>query len=107
MPVVSSHAWLASQLQQVQAEDARLPLILRDQGRPSGAEPVQPDLQALVATVCSQILQSDAATVAAVAAHKVPRQVLWDIIAPTADPVSVPSRRGRRTSRGCRIRSAS
>ena len=89
MPVVSSHAWLASQLQQVQAEDARLPLILRDQGRPSGAEPVQPDLQALVATVCSQILQSDAATVAAVAAHKVPRQVLWDIIARTADQVSV------------------
>jgi hypothetical protein len=35
------------------------------------------------------ILQSDAATVAAVAAHKVPRQVLWDIIARTADQVSV------------------
>ncbi|NLO36785.1 MAG: CpaF family protein [Clostridiaceae bacterium] len=89
MPVVSSHAWLARKLQEVQSNAAGRPLLLMDQASSDGPEPVQPDLQALVATVCSQILQSDAATVAAVAAHKVPRQALWDIIARTADQVSV------------------
>lgn len=90
MPVVQSHAMLSEKLKQYRLEDQMTQgLLLQDSDGRLLDEPAAPDLQELVATICSQILQTDAATVAGVAARQVPRQVLLDLIARTAEQVSV------------------
>lgn len=90
MPVVQSHALLSERLKQYKLEQQRTDgLLIRDHDRQSDSEPAAPDLQSLVATICSQILQTDAATVAGVAARQMPRQVLLDLIARTAEQISV------------------
>lgn len=90
MPVVQSHAMLSEKLKQYRLEQQQTDgLLIRDHGGPADSETAAPDLQSLVATICSQILQTDAATVAGVAARQMPRQVLLDLIARTAEQISV------------------
>ncbi|NLM78803.1 MAG: CpaF family protein [Ruminococcaceae bacterium] len=90
MPVVQSYDWMLEKLKQYNLDDLSEPMgkeTKSGQERITTADPA--DLQDLVTTICSQILQSDATTVAGVATRQIPRQVLLDLIARTAEQVSV------------------
>lgn len=90
MPVVKSHAWLAERLSHYQLDPAgNGGLPLADQTGPGTTEPAAPGIQELALTVCSQILQKDAALVARVAGRLAPRQMLLDLISRTAEQISL------------------
>ncbi len=90
MPVVQSHFLLQEKLLQYRSTDqAQCPS--EEEKSKAQAEKLRLDLQDLVASVSSQILQTDPATVAGVAARKIPQQALADLIAKTAGQISVRS----------------
>lgn len=89
MPVIPSHSWFSQKLKTYGMLASSDPSVRISDGTSAYEGPVSPTaLQEWVATICSQILKSDAATVAGVAAKQVPRQVLLDLVARTADQVS-------------------
>ena len=92
MPVVTSHAWLAEKISHYQLDEpgnTRSRSQVRKVALGDAAYSAEPDLQDLVSRICSLILNSDAGLVASVAADQTPRQVLLDLIARTAEQVSL------------------
>jgi pilus assembly protein CpaF len=89
MPVVPSHAWFSQKLKSYGMLSSSDQSVRISDGTSDYQGPVSTSaLQEWVSTICSQILKTDAATVAGVAAKQVPRQVLLDLVARTADQVS-------------------
>ena len=110
MPVVSSHALLAEKLSHFHLHDAPIfsgsepayQLGLSQSGQADDGEP-NPVMKGceqsnksetsgfadLVSTICSQILKTDAALVASVAAGQTPRAALLDLIARSAEQISL------------------
>lgn len=90
MPVVQSYAWMSEKLQQYGLDEKREEGFQKEKAPSDPAvSQAAPNLQEWVSTICSQILQTDAATVAGVAARQIPRQVLLDLISRSAEQVSI------------------
>lgn len=92
MPVVSSHALLAEKLSHYHLHDSSEagqpePAKLADQN--PAAVKLTNGFADLVSTICSQILKTDAALVAGVASGQTPRTVLLDLIARSAEQISL------------------
>ncbi|MBP8990172.1 MAG: hypothetical protein KBG64_08130, partial [Clostridia bacterium] len=70
MPVVQSYAWMSEKLQQYGLDEKREEGFQKEKAPSDPAvSQAAPNLQEWVSTICSQILQTDAATVAGVAAR--------------------------------------
>jgi pilus assembly protein CpaF len=89
MPLVASQAWLAEKLAAYQIRNP-LPaqVILPDDSGDMAAKPVF-DLEELVSAICSRILLSDPNLVADVAAGRINREALTELIGRTAEKESI------------------